>query len=190
MVRANYADKDTTANILTLSFNDNKSVNYIIMQDEKRERRLQNLMQYAFDVCFMFGNVFITEDRKGCALVIFPDKKKTNLKSVWLDLKLILSSTGLRNIKKALKRESEIKKLQPKEPVYYLWFIGVLPDEQNKGIGSTLLSGLIEDAHSQNRTVCLETSTPKNIPWYKKFGFEIYNELDIGYRLLFLKNKE
>jgi hypothetical protein len=25
--------------------------------------------------------------------------------------------------------------------------------------------------------------------WYKKFGFKIYNELDLGYKLFFLKKE-
>ena len=72
--------------------------------------------------------------------------------------------------------------------MYYLWFIGVDPKEQNKGTGSTLLKDVIHQASLKNRSVYLETSTSKNIPWYEKFGFKIYNELDLGYRLYFLKN--
>jgi ribosomal protein S18 acetylase RimI-like enzyme len=96
---------------------------------------------------------------------------------------------GLSNVKKAMDRESKIKKFHPKEPMYYLWFIGVDPKEQNKGIGSTLLKDVIKQAELKNRSVYLETSTLKNIPWYEKFGFKIYNELDLSYRLYFMKTE-
>jgi ribosomal protein S18 acetylase RimI-like enzyme len=86
-----------------------------------------------------------------------------------------------------MEREAKIKKLQLKEPMYYLWFIGVNPEEQNKRIGSVLLTEVINEGISKQRTICLETSTLKNIPWYEKFGFKIYNELDLGYKLFFLK---
>jgi len=76
-----------------------------------------------------------------------------------------------------------------KKLMYYLWFIGVDPDQQNKGIGSSLIKEVIEEAHSQQRPVYLETSTLKNIPWYEKFGFKIYNELNLGYRLYFMKKE-
>jgi len=72
-----------------------------------------------------------------------------------------------------MKRESKIKELQPKKLMYYLWFIGVDSDKQNKGIGSSLIKEVIEEVHFQQRPVYLETSTLKNIPWYKKFGFKI-----------------
>lgn len=121
--------------------------------------------------------------------MVLPDKKKTNLTTILLDLKLIFYCTGFANVKKAIKREAKIKELQPKEPIYHLWFIGVDPAEQNKGIGSALLAELIKDGTSMQRTICLETSTLKNIPWYEKFGFKIYNELDLGYKLFFLKKE-
>ena len=146
------------------------------------------LMEYSFDVCYLFGDVFLSDDKKGCALILFPEKKKTNLKSILLDLKLILGATGLSNVKKAMDRESKIKKLHPPDLMYYLWFIGVDPRVQNKGTGTTLLKDVIKQAEAKNRSVYLETSTLKNIPWYEKFGFKVYNELDLGYRLYFLKN--
>ena len=113
-----------------------------------------------------------------CALILFPDKKKTTLKSILLDVKLILSCVGLGNISKALNRESKIKSIQPKELMYYLWFIGVDPKHQNSEIGTELLNDVIKDSNLMERPIYLETSTLKNLPWYKKFGFDIYDKLD------------
>lgn len=189
MTRAGYGDKDLVVDILAKSFDDNKSVNYIVKQDSKRKQRLRSLVEYSFDVCHSFGDVFLSDDRRGCALILLPDKKKTTLKSILWDIKLVTNCIGISNVKKAMGREAKIKKLQPKEPMYYLWFIGVDPNEQHKGIGSDLLQAVIKKGELQNRPVCLETSTLKNIPWYEKFGFKIYNELDLGYRLYFLKRE-
>ena len=146
-------------------------------------------MNYSFEVCHSSGDVFLSDDKKACALVLYPDKKKTTFKSILLDVKLILSCIGIENIKKALSRESKIKQLQPKELMYYLWFIGVNPEYQNEGIGSVLLSEIIEDSENKKRPIYLETSTLKNLPWYQKFGFQIYNELDLSYKLFFLRRE-
>ncbi|MEO6328747.1 MAG: GNAT family N-acetyltransferase [Ginsengibacter sp.] len=189
MIRANYTDKERIIDILANSFQDNKSVNYIIKQDNKRIDRIRHLMDYSFEICYMFGDVLLSDDKAACALIVLPDKKKTNLKSVLLDIRLIFSCMGLSNVKKAMARESKIKKFHPKVLMYYLWFIGVDPKEQNKGIGSMLLNDVLKQASLKNRFVYLETSTLKNIPWYEKFGFKIYTELDLGYRLYFLKNE-
>ena len=189
MVTAEYADKERVVKILSKSFADNKSVNYIIKQDQKRVKKIQKLMEYSFEICFRFGNVFLSDDKKGCALIVFPDKKETTAKSILLDTGLIISAIGLFNIKKAIARESKINRCHPKELMYYLWYIGVEPKEQSKGIGGNLLKEVIENASSTGRKIYLETSTLTNIPWYKKFGFKIYNEMDFGYLLYFMKKE-
>ena len=183
MTQAKLEDKEIVIDILVNSFRDNMSVNYIIKQDEKRLFRIRKLMEYSFDVCLLFGSVLLSEDKKGCALVLFPHRRKTSIKAILLDVKLVFYCCGIMNVSKALKRESKIKALHPKKPFKHLWFIGVQPGEQNKGIGSAILKHVIND----DSPVYLETSTLKNIPWYKKFGFEIYSELDLGYTLYLLK---
>lgn len=189
MIKAAYSDKNLVVDILTDSFETNQSVNYIVKQDKKRVERIRSLMDYSFEVCYSYGKVFLSDDKKACALILFPDKKKTTLKSMLLDVKLILSCVGLGNIIKALSRESKIKAIQTKELMYYLWFIGVDPKHQNSGIGTELLNDVIKDSNLMERPIYLETSTLKNLPWYKKFGFDIYNELDLSYKLFFLKKE-
>lgn len=189
MHRANLKDRSLIVRILTESFADNKSVNYIIKQDGKRVERMKKLMEYSFDVCHLYGDVFLTDDKQGCALIVMPDKKKTTLKSILLDAKLALTCIGLSNLKRAMAREAAIKKLHPKGPMYYLWFIGVDPSEQNKGVGTRLLKEVISEGFSKQRPIYLETSTLKNIPWYEKFGFTVYNRLDFGYELFCMKKE-
>lgn len=151
--------------------------------------RISALMDYSFEVCYMFGNVFLSNDEKACALVLYPDRKKTTFRSILLDAKLIISCVGVKNIRRTLDREAKIKQVQVKDKMYYLWFIGVNPEYQNTGIGTGLLKEVINDSQVQNRPIYLETSTLKNLPWYKSQGFKVYHELDLGYRLFFL-NKE
>lgn len=187
MTRATHSDKNLVVEILTNSFVDNLSVNYIIKQDNKKRLRIKRLMEYSFDVCYSFGDIFLTNDKKGCALLVYPDKKKTTLQSILLDVKLAFTGTGLGNVSKAMKREAAIKAVHPKEPMYYLWFIGVDTAHQGKGIGSELLQYVVNKSKAMGRTLCLETSTTKNLPWYSKFGFSTYRELDFGYKLYCMK---
>lgn len=187
MKKAEKNDKPLVIEILAKSFNSNSSVNYIIKQDSKREKRIRALMDYSFEVCSAFGDVFLSDDKKACALIVYPDKKKTTLKSILLDIKLIFQAVGLGNISKTLKREKLITTIQPKVPMSYLWFIGVDPLTQGRGIGSKMLQEIIDYSNSNNRPIYLETSTVKNLPWYEKFGFEVYNEKELTYHLYFFK---
>jgi hypothetical protein len=185
MKKATKLDKPLVIKLLALSFDKNQSVNYIVRQDDKRKERIRALMDYSFEVCYRFGEVYISDNRRACALILYPDKKKSTL---CLDLKLIFSAIGITHISEAMEREKLIKAKQPFKPFYYLWFIGVDPLYQHKGTGTKLLSELIADAKGQNRSVLLETSAMENLPWYEKAGFKVYDKLRLTYTLYFLSN--
>jgi len=187
MIKADKDHKSHVIEILTNSFEDNQSVNYIVKQDSKRKGRIRALMDYSFEICYMFGAVYLSDDKKGCALVLYPDQKKFSIKSTLLDVQLLLNAIGLTRVGKAMSRESAIKSNYPNEPIYYLWFLGVFNADQNNGVGSQLLKEIIQDSQKQQKPIYLETSTIKNIPWYQKFGFSIYQELDFGYKLFMLR---
>ncbi|MEJ7683000.1 MAG: hypothetical protein WKG06_35120 [Segetibacter sp.] len=76
MKKAELRDKNLVVDILTKSFDNNQSVNYIVKQDQKRVQRVSSLMDYSFEVCYLFGDVFLSDDKKACALVTYPDKKR------------------------------------------------------------------------------------------------------------------
>ncbi len=187
MVRAKQADKPLVIEILTSAFLNNKSVNYVIPQDGLKLFRIHQLMDYSFEMCMLFGKVFISEDRKACELLLYPEMKKTTFKGLALNLRLILNGIGLGNVFKSMNRESKIKAKQLKGRMAYLWFIGVDPKYQKYGLGKRLLEEVVINCTSEKRPVFLETSTMENLPWYKKFGFEVYATVDLSYELYFLR---
>src|SRR5258708_30340950 len=187
MKRAVPSQKATIIDILSKSFEDNKSVNYVVKQDNHREDRIKGLIDYSFDVCYSFGEVWISDDENACALILLPHKKKTTLNAALWDAKLALSVIGLTRVNQVLSRESKIKSFHPKDKFSYLWFIGVSNNFQNKGKGSQLLGDIIRDSDAKGKPIYLETSVEPNIPLYKKHGFEIFQTLDFGYTLYMLR---
>lgn len=63
------------------------------------------------------------------------------------------------------------------EPVWYLGVLGVAPGMQGRGIGSSLMRPLLERADREGFAVTLETAQPRNLPLYRRHGFEIVREL-------------
>jgi len=180
-------DKHLVIDILHKAFDDNKSVNYVVRQDDNRLTRIRGLMEYSFNVCNAFGEVWISDDNQACALILFPDKKRTSFRTLLWDLKLALSVIGLDRVNAVLKRESMIKSNHPNSSIAYLWFIGVNPKLQNKGIGSSFIREVIAECERKKRPIYLETSMERNIPFYKKFGFEIFQSLNLSYTLYQLR---
>ena len=102
-------------------------------------------------------------------------------------MNLAFSVIGLARVNKVLARESRMKAFHPKSPFAYLWFVGVHADFQNQGKGSELLENLIDRYSQQNRPIYLETSVERNLSWYLKHGFEIFNTLHLTYPLSMLR---
>lgn len=183
MKTANQSHKERIIDILTEAFDDNPSINYIVKQDSKRKARIRHLMEYCVEVCLATGEIFLSDNEKGCLLIRYPENKLPAFKSLVLDLKLALNSIGLWNIPKVIHREKLIKANQPKLPFYYLWYAGVYPDNQGEGIGSKLMEEVLRHCDKERRPIYLETSVIKNIAWYEKYGFTVCNEIELGYRL-------
>jgi len=191
MIKAEYSDKNSVVELLSKAYNTNETINETIIQDTKRDYRLRKLMEYSFDISYRFGQVYFSEDKEAVALIIFPETKKTTLKIILLDIKLLLFCTGIFNAIKALSREEAIKKAHPKVPlIYYIWYLGTNPEYASKGIGSALMNDLITDSLARKRIMCVEARIEKNMLWYKKFGFVIYHELVHRGRKWFCMKKE
>lgn len=190
MIRAGKKEKSLIVDILAQSFDDNGSVNYVVRQGSNRQQRIRTLLDYSFNICHKFGDVWLSQNEHACALVLYPDKKRTTLFSILWDVNLVLSAVGITRARKILKREAKIKALHPKESFSYLWFIGVRRKMQNQGIGSQLLDDIIHESWVQRRDIYLETSVERNLPWYKKHGFSIYNTVALDYKLYMLRSTQ
>ena len=182
-------EKKIVVDILSQSFLENRSVNFVVKQDKKRVDRIKTLMSYSYFMGKKNGKVYLSDDQKSCAIVLFPKSKKPDIASVLWDLKLVLKSIGLSGVSKVLKRESEIKKNHPDFPFIHLWYIGVSPHEQGKGLGRVLMNQIIRDSIQMNLPIYLETSTPRNFKFYEDLGFRLLNTIDdLGYSMkLYIK---
>ena len=188
MKTATKKDKICVVDILTKAFDDNKSFNSIIIQDDKRAERIKKVFEYYFEVNLKYGKILISDDEKACAVISFPEQKKTTIKSILRDINLLFL-LGLKSVKKGFERESIISKTHPKHKFYYLLFIGVDPEFQNSGKGSQLLKDLIIDSKVLSRPIYLETYLDKNVTLYKKHGFSIFETLVFDFPVYCMKLK-
>jgi ribosomal protein S18 acetylase RimI-like enzyme len=67
----------------------------------------------------------------------------------------------------------------PTEPHWYLPMIGVDPSHQGKGYGSALMQHALTRCDRENKLAYLETSNRRNIPLYKRYGFELLATIQI-----------
>jgi len=70
-------------------------------------------------------------------------------------------------------------KYDPKERHVHFGPFAVLPEWQNKGLGSILLSKFCQFVDKEDYHAYLETDKEQNLHIYRKFGFEVINEASI-----------
>lgn len=180
----NLTDKYHIVDIITDSFQNNKSTNFVIKQDRKRAKRFRALVEYSIYYGEKFGEVYLSEDKKACYIILNTEKKKTTFVSIIWDLRLVLKCIGISRVRKVMKREVLIKSHHPTEDFIHLWYIGVSPSVQGEGRGTKLMQIIIEKARSQNKKIYLETSTQRNFKFYESFGFiEKVTLEQLGYSL-------
>ena len=59
------------------------------------------------------------------------------------------------------------------EPHWYLWVIGVEPERQGRGLGSSLVEPMIAQADADGLPCYLETHKERNIAFYEKHGYNV-----------------
>ncbi len=64
-----------------------------------------------------------------------------------------------------------------REPHYYFAYIGVAPEAQGKGLGSTLMRPTLDRCDEQGLPAYLEASSERNAALYERLGFVVKREL-------------
>ena len=101
------------------------------------------------------------------------------LKSAYARLREVL---GKDPFKRMAAFEAVSDRLEPNYPHYFLGMIGVRPEHRGKGYAAQLIARFCElskaDTHSE--AVVLSTEDPDNLPFYKKMGFAVVADADVG----------
>lgn len=68
----------------------------------------------------------------------------------------------------------------PDGPHWYLPMIGADPIRQGQGIGDRLMRHALARCDREGATAYLESSNPRNIPFYRRHGFDVLGTIQAG----------
>lgn len=173
MRNASPTDRHKVIEILTESFSENPGVDWIFSSNKNKKKKLKKLAEYAYAKCIHSGQVFISSNDRGVALIYKEPADKWYLDEKLKFVKFGLYSIPLLRIQKVLKRESFRKSVRLKNiPHYYFWFLGVLKYGENAGL--ELNQGVIDLCKKEKIPLFLETSVERNKMIYERLGYESY----------------
>jgi GNAT superfamily N-acetyltransferase len=125
---------------------------------------------------FSNGSAYCTDNYTGTALWLspgmHPDEKA---------LGAVIEST----VAPALAAETapifaQMAKYHPTEPHWYLPLIGVDPAHQGESHGDVLMAYALARCDRDHAPAYLESSNPRNIPFYRRHGFEPLGAIQVG----------
>jgi GNAT superfamily N-acetyltransferase len=157
-------DLDAMCAALAAAFDDDPVMLYLLAPGAGRPERLRRFFLLLTRLQHLpHGGCYTTEDRAGGALWDPPGHWKMPNRAVFRALPSLLSVLGARSIT-ALRALSQIERLHPAEPHWYLAVLGTAPAHQGRGIGSALLAPVLGICDRDGLPAYLESSRRTTSP--------------------------
>lgn len=75
---------------------------------------------------------------------------------------------------------AQLARSHPRKPHWYLALMGIDPSHQGQGCGSALLRHGLTRCDRDHACAYLESSNPRNVPLYERYGFELQGTIQVG----------
>lgn len=168
---------------LAAAFATDPLLSYFVRKDSKRPIALQDFFQLMLAEQIAEG-VFVDIAEEGAAVAVwYAPGRHVATEGLGAQLRLaprFLRITGWRRLLRGLQVGGLMDKIHPKEPCYYLQFLGCHPESQGRGLGSALLKHRLAIIDAESASAYLETAQPNNLPLYLRHGFAPDPEVRLG----------
>ncbi len=171
---------------LASAFYEDPSFRFLLPREETRGRWLPLLMGAGLRQVLPEGHVYTTtsEDVPGVIGLVPPGRYPLPF---WRNFRFFVSvawrpppfGLPLRFHVRGLQALRVVERLHPRKPHWYVSVLGVHPRQQGKGLGRVLLEPALARADREGLPVYLETSKESNLSFYRHFGFEIEDEVEL-----------
>jgi len=131
-----------------------------------------------------YGEVYTAAQTvEGAAIWIPPGKFPISLVGLMLAGYVLRPlKAGLAGFVRAMSAMSYVEGLHKRDvprPHWYLLFLGVDPPHQGQGVGGALVQPVLARADAEGLPCYLESTNGRNLPFYKRQGFEVVVEDDL-----------
>lgn len=170
------ADQTGVTSVLTLAFADDPACRRLYPAPAQYLTFFPEFVRLYGGKAFDCGGAHFTEGHMGAALWIPPDVHPDDEA-----LEQLLESS----VEEAAKPElfdvyATMKRHHPAEPHWFLPLIGIDPTMQGQGLGATLMSYGLKACDRDRIPAYLDSTHPRNIPFYERFGFKLLATIEVG----------
>lgn len=178
LVRATNEDVAEIVEMLIRAFYDDPVASFMFCREQHKKRALKRFFSILIRGDYMkTGEVWTTSARSGAAVWGPPSKPRPGMRDLFQMFPLLRELMPLGHMREAFTALFAVEAERPKIPHWYLATLGTDPDLQGRGVGSTLMTSMIERIDEEHQPAYLESSKERNVPFYRRFGFEVTKEL-------------
>lgn len=124
------------------------------------------------------GRVLVTPGVEGVAVWAAPDRWRPSIgdlvRSLPATVRLFRSRMAV-----AFRMLAMIERHHPRQPHWYLQFLGTRPEHQGRGVGGALLGPVLRRCDDEGLPAYLESSKESNLAFYARHGFEPADPLTV-----------
>jgi ribosomal protein S18 acetylase RimI-like enzyme len=177
--RATEDDVTAMAAQLARTFFDDPVASHIFRNEARRETGLRAFFRTQMRADYLpFGGCYTTEGYSGSAIWAPAGKPmQTGLGGI-LTLLPVLPYVAS-NLRATLRLLSLIETKHPRQPHWYLATLGTAVEQQGRGVGTALLRPVLEHCDAEGIPCYLESSKERNVPFYRRHGFEVVEEVSL-----------
>lgn len=170
------------AGVLARAFENDPFLRWLVVQDERRLARMQDVFDVALrHLSGELSETFTTPSLDGVALWKAPGDFKVPLPKQLQLVPTFARTSGWRHIPAIVHllhhMEQQHERLAP-DPHYYLFALGVEPELQRQGLGRRLMAPIFSRCETEGVPAFLETALPENVPYYERHGFRLAHVID------------
>jgi ribosomal protein S18 acetylase RimI-like enzyme len=179
VLRATPADDERIVPVLVRAFEDDPIINWAFRADESRDLARKLYFETQLELAHPHNTVFTIDPRLACAIWVPPGHWKVSRARQAFLLPRITRMLGPRRFARGIATYERLQQEHAQEPHYYLNVLGVDPSCQAQGLGSALVRAGLDLADREGVGAYVETSNPRNLPLYKRHGFEVKKSFEL-----------
>jgi GNAT superfamily N-acetyltransferase len=166
------ADTPTLARALAAAFEDDPIFAWLLPDKRKRLKKLLRFFTLEVgDIVIPTGSAWMSPDASGACLELPPNKWRMPFHLQALHAPDFVAVIGL-SLPRALITITKMESKHLREPHRYVPYVGVAPESQGQGLGTTLLGRTTERADAQGLPTYLEATSERNAALYARLGFQ------------------
>jgi GNAT superfamily N-acetyltransferase len=164
--------------VLARAFGDDPLMAYVLPDAAERSRLMPWYYEALVRYAYLAGEVHTTAGEVVGGAVWLPEGDAASAPGLLaaaglLETPAVLGAGPFERLSGAV-RHLRQRRLRDAPPAHwYLSLLGVEPARQGTGVGGALLRPMLVRADAEERTCYLETFVAGNVPFYRRYGFDV-----------------